>query len=182
MLKKILFPSQEENEKIILFLRRHWFILFKIIFLYFLLLFFPIITFFIFQKFLPLTLENLLTGDLYPLLILAVSLFYLLVWQCFFHKWLDYYLDIYIVTDKRIVDVEQIGLFKRVIAEQKLFRVQDVTTEVKGILPTFLHYGNVSIQTAGTKERFLFKEVPHPYSVSKKILELVEVNKSSTNS
>ncbi len=83
------------------------------------------------------------------------------------------------MTDKRIVDIEQVGLFKRIIAEQKLFRVQDVTAEVKGIIPTFLHYGKVTIQTAGTKERFVFDEIPHPYEVSKKIIQMVEINKES---
>lgn len=94
-----------------------------------------------------------------------------------FSSFVDYYLDAWILTNEKIINIEQKGLFNRVISEQRLYRVQDITSELKGIIPTFLNYGNVYIQTAGEEERFAFKQVPAPYDVVKKINVLVEENK-----
>lgn len=113
----------------------------------------------------------------YPLSVLFFSLYYLFIWLFFFYSFLDYYLDIWIVTNYRIINIEQNGLFDRIISEQKLYRVQDVTSEIKGIIPTFFDYGDVYVQTAAEKERFIFKQIPHASEVRKKILALAEQNK-----
>ena len=96
------------------------------------------------------------------------------VWVYFFIGWVDYYLDAWIVTNDRIINIEQNGLFNRVISEQRLYRVQDVTAEVGGIIKTFFNFGTVFIQTAGEVGRFNFEEIPEPYLVKKIILELHE--------
>ena len=111
-----------------------------------------------------------------PLVILFTSLFYLYIWLFAFASYVDYYLDVWIVTNQRIIDIEQKGLFSRVVAEQKIDRIQDVTSEIKGFFSTMLDYGNVYVQTAGEKERFVFKQVPAPYQVAKKIGKIIEQN------
>lgn len=134
---------------------------------------FPLIVYFFYYDFLPLSLDQITDNEIgKALTIIGLSLYYLFVWVFFFHAWIDYYLDVWVVTDIRIVDVEQKGLFSRSISELKLFRVQDVTAEVKGILPTVFHYGNVVIQTAGNEQFFIFKQIPHPYETQQKISEL----------
>lgn len=98
----------------------------------------------------------------YPIGILFISTFYLFIWLFGLTTFLDYFLDVWIVTDRRIIDIEQKALFSRTTAELELRRVQDVTAEVEGFAATFLDYGNVYIQTAAEKERFIFKQIPHP--------------------
>jgi uncharacterized membrane protein YdbT with pleckstrin-like domain len=78
------------------------------------------------------------------------------------------------VTNKRIVNVEQKGLFSRVVSEKELSRMQDVTSEVHGFIATFFSYGDIYIQTAGTKERFVFKQVPDAPHVAQEITNLVQ--------
>lgn len=68
--------------------------------------------------------------------------------------------------------MEQNGLFSREVSELELEKIQDVTTEVLGIIPTFLDYGHVYIQTAGEKERFIFASVPAPYRIKDTIMNL----------
>lgn len=168
-----LFPGQEPNEKIIMILRRHWWILFKIIFLYCVLALLPLFFRFIITNF-----TNLMDSDIAVIILkLLLSLYYIFALTFFFRAWLDYYLDIWIITSERIVNIEQKGLFSREISTQKLYRIQDVTAEVKGILPTFFHYGNVYVQTAGEQQRFVFKQIPDPYTVTKKIMTLVDWKK-----
>jgi hypothetical protein len=90
----------------------------------------------------------------------------------FFIIWIDYYFDVWIVTNERIVNIEQKGLFSRGISELELENIQDITVEVLGIIPTFLNYGNLYVQTAAEKERFIFKHVPDPYAIKDLIMNL----------
>jgi uncharacterized membrane protein YdbT with pleckstrin-like domain len=90
---------------------------------------------------------------------------WLIVWVLFAVNWTNYYLDAWIVTNHRIIDVEQHGLFSRSVSECRLERVQDVTVEVHGMLPTLLKFGDVRIQTAGETPQFVLKNVPDPYRV-----------------
>lgn len=167
---KLLF----KNEKIVFLIRHHWFIPLKIIIFY---LFFGIIPpagYFFINKFAPQFLDQF-SQDLFKvILILSLGAYYLFIWLFFFHSWLDYYLDIWIITDKRIIDIDQRGLFSRVIAEHNLSRIQDVSSEIHGILPTLFHFGNVKVQTAGEEQLFIFENVPHPRELSREIHELVE--------
>lgn len=109
-----------------------------------------------------------------PLLTLLVSAYYLMVWLFFFATYVDYYLDAWIVTSDRVINVEQRGLFNRTISELDLANVQDVTSEVKGVIAFFFRYGNVYVQTAAEKEYFIFEQVPRPDEIRKRLLLLVE--------
>lgn len=159
------------DEKIILFLHRHPFIFFKKALNHFVFASLPFLVYFILKIYFPSVLEN---EVIYPLLILLASLWLIFIWISLFNSWIDYYFDIWIVTNKQIIDVEQVGLFNRSLSKQPLTRVQDVTVELKGFFPTFFNYGNIYIQTAGTKERFIFWQVKNPFEVAKKINKLVE--------
>ena len=110
----------------------------------------------------------------YPILILGMSIYYLFTILFFFHSFVDFYLDVWIITNKRIINIEQMGLFARIISEQKLSRVQDVTSEVKGILETIFGFGHVFIQTAGEEQRFNFWQVPNAHDIAREIHEVVD--------
>ena len=121
---------------------------------------------------------DLLHGTIsYPLIVLSISAYYLFIWLFFFFTFIDYYLDVWIITNERIVDVRQEGFFARIISEQRLYRIQDVTSEVQGFFPTIFKYGNIYVQTAGSKQRFFFSEIPHPDRVRDEIIKLAERSK-----
>lgn len=104
--------------------------------------------------------------------VLLGSIYYLSVWLFFFTQFVDFFLDISIVTDRRIIDVHQTGLFNRSVSELDLARVQDVTSEVNGAIGTILDFGRVNVQTAGEQEHFVFESIPHPHRVRQIVLEL----------
>ena len=108
---------------------------------------------------------------------LFLSIYYLSVWIFFFSQFTDYYLDINIVTNDRILDINQKGLFGRAVSELDLTRVQDVHSEIKGIIPTLLNYGKVEVQTAANEENFVFHQVPDPHKVRQRILELAALDR-----
>lgn len=168
---KFYIPHRRDGEKIILFLRRHYFIILAKIILWAIVAILPAIFYFLFKD----VLAGLFINELFtPILVLFTSIFYLYIWLFAFHSFVDYYLDIWIVTSERIVNIEQKGLFARTVSEQKIHRIQDVTSELKGFFSTTLDYGTVYIQTAAEKPRFVFKQVPNPYSIARKINKIVE--------
>jgi len=158
------------DEKIILFLHRHPFVFLKKLIGFLLLASLPFLGYFTFKIYFPSFLENKI---IYPLLILFGSLWLIFIWISLFQSWIDYYFDIWVVTNKQIIDVDQVGLFNRTISKQPLSRVQDITVEIKGLFPTILKFGNIYIQTAGEKERFIFYDIKDPYEVARKINKLV---------
>lgn len=89
----------------------------------------------------------------------------------------DYYLDVWVVTNERIIDIQLKGLFARTTSEARLYRVQDVTAQMKGIGATIFDYGTVSVQTAGATGRFIFEQMPDPDTVVREISKLVEADR-----
>lgn len=108
------------------------------------------------------------------IILLFGSIYLLSVWLFFYTSFIDYYLDIWLVTNDRIIDIRQEGLFGRTVAELDLYRVQDVTSECKGIFPTMFNFGNVYIQTAGEKQRFTFFNIPDPHHIREEIIRLTD--------
>jgi hypothetical protein len=163
-------PNARPGEKIQVFLRRHWSTPLEIIFYGGLLYAIPAIGAWYFWDNL---LEYLTDQYLGPIIILATSAYVMTIWLFTFLEFTDYYLDVWIVTNERIINIEQKGLFTRVASELHLSSIEDATSEVKGMFRTFLDFGNVFIQTAGEKTRFVFKNVPHPERVKETIIELI---------
>lgn len=158
------------NERFVFFLRRHGFVFFKKVLGYLILASLPFLAYFVLKIYFP---QLLADKIIYPLLVLLASIYLIFIWISLFHAWVDYYFDLWVVTNRQIINIEQEGLFNRTLSKQPLNRVQDITAESKGFFPTILKFGNVYIQTAGAKERFVFKDIKNPYEVSQKINKLV---------
>jgi len=108
------------------------------------------------------------------------NFFMLAVWMYSFMIWIDYYFDIWIITSERIINIEQRGMFTRKISELRFKKIQDVTAEVIGFLPSVLNYGDVRIQTAGEKEEFIFRTVSDPYNIKNIIMNLQRKNEKNS--
>lgn len=115
--------------------------------------------------------------QLMAVFIMFGGLFFLFVVMFIYQNFLDYWLDMWIVTNQRIINIEQNGLFSRTTSELRLYRVQDVTAKVTGFVQSMLDYGMVYVQTAGEKEYFTFEDVHHPNQIAKQILELAEFDR-----
>jgi hypothetical protein len=170
MYEEIHFPGQHENEQIILFLRRHWFIFFMRLFTIIAAIAVVLFIYFFFKS----SLSNFKESEFHNLVLFGESLATLFIWNFFFILWLDFYLDAWIVTTERIINIEQRGFFYRDISELKLTKIQDVTSEIIGVIPTLLNYGNIYVQTAGETERFTFYQIPDPNYVKNVIVQLQE--------
>lgn len=93
----------------------------------------------------------------------------LAIWMGFGIYFTNYYLDVLFVTNRRIIDVEQFGLFSRDIAELHLDNIEDIRVETKGLIPSLFKYGDLHLQTAGDNREFHMKNVCEPYKVQETI-------------
>ncbi len=170
MFSKFKLPNQLPGENPVKILRRDLFILFKKVVLVFLMLLAPVLIYVFLINVFPVIWEN---QFLYAVLVLAGSVYFLSVWLFAFFYFIDYYLDVWIVTNRRIISIEQKGFFSRTVSELKLFRIQDVTVDTEGVFPTLLNYGSVYVQTAGSKRNFHFEQVPDPENTKDEIINLI---------
>lgn len=171
-MERKLFPSQEENEAILLVLREHWLhLLLKIL----------VVAFFtalllIFNRYAAANLPGLFLGTAGQALALLEEIYSLLILLTLFLITVFYYLNIGIITNIRVVDVSQEGVFSHTISELHIDKIEDATSKSDGFFGTLFNYGNVYVQTAGSLERFVFHNVPNPGRVEKTILDLYEKN------
>lgn len=157
-----------KDEQIVLELRRHWFIFFlETIFL----VIFVCLPFIIFAF---LSQNNAL--EAHPILTnwfqFAAAAWFLFTWITFFIIWTTFYLDAWIITNERIIDIEQHALFKREIVEFRIENIQDVSIHVSGFIPTMLGYGDILAETAGEQRHCTIKDAPHPEKVKNLLSEL----------
>lgn len=161
------FRSQREGEQIIKVVRRHWFNILQQYFFVILVVFLLFAGFWIAPIY-----YDLSSPSAFSLFIFVESLLGIIVWIFSFILWIDYYFDVWIITDERIIDIDQKALFVRHVSELEFPKIQDVSIEVVGVIPTVLNYGDVHIQTAATKGRFLFRKVPDPYKLKSLIMNM----------
>lgn len=162
------FQGQHENEQVLRVIHRHWFNI--CIHLTFVFIFaFIVITS---LSILPTLFPDIINANSSKLFLFTQNTLFLFLWLYGFLVWIDYYFDVWIVTNERIVNIEQKGLFNRHISELRFSRVQDVTSSVDGLIPTMLNFGDVYVQTASEEDHFIFRQVGDPFAVKDEVMRL----------
>jgi uncharacterized membrane protein YdbT with pleckstrin-like domain len=161
--------KQKSYERIEYILRRHPITFIPEIALFIILGLIPLALWAILPSIAPVVLTN---STLLPIIILTSSVYYLGILAIFFTQFIDFYLDLWIITNDRIIDVEQFGIFARNISELDLFRIQDVTTDVHGLFSTFFKYGNVTVKTASDNQSIIFKNIRGPHHIQRDLIRL----------
>lgn len=150
----------EKDEYVIYEARRHWFVFATEVFVAFIIFLVPLVVHWLAVK----TDIIFFTADghLASAILFFYTIWILGIWMSVMLFWTDYYLDVLIVTNKRVIDVEQKGLFSREISYFSLEKIQDIKSEVTGIIATFLKFGDLHIQTAGQQREFVLRYVKEP--------------------
>ena len=156
----------DKDEHIVFEVRKHWFILAQEIFWASIAVFAPLVFYAIFSV---VPVEVNAYGNPVILFLFLYFFWLVVVWMTTFIFWTDYYLDLWIITNKKLIDVEQQGLFNREIATMQLSKIQDVTSEQRGIMATLLKFGDLHVQTAGREKEFVIRGVRNPEKLRKQL-------------
>lgn len=93
------------------------------------------------------------------------------------YQWYIWNNGIYILTNQRVINIDQVNLFNRLISEAEINRIQEISTEIAGPIHTMLNFGTVKIQTASTTGMMDLENVPDPYNIQQ---EIVRIQREST--
>lgn len=163
--------KRKPYEKIVHIVRRHWITYIPTVILYSFLAIIPFPLLFVLGQANPAFFQD---ANARAIIVLLVSAFELSIALFFYASFLMYYLDMIIVTNDRLVEVSQRSLFSRKVSELDLYKIQDATSDVSGVVATIFDYGTLALQTAGEHDNFVFDGVGHPHDLRRQLLDLAE--------
>ena len=159
--------NMRQWEEVLMVVKRHW-IVYVMLFIYF----FSgvIVTFMIFFFFWLNTWWYMLNIILW--LILSIILYI---------EWLNHELDMYVVTNNRVIGLEQIAFLNRAVTECNLWQIQEVNSKAKWLFANIFNYWTLSIQTAGSKTTLKMEFCPDVMQTSRKVLNIVDNYRDEKN-
>lgn len=89
-------------------------------------------------------------------------------------SWISWYYSVFIVTDQRLIQITQKGLFHRSVVDMRLSQIQMVNYQVAGLQETLLGFGTIMMQTFVGD--LIIHDVHHPAAIQKKLLETLRSN------
>ena len=159
----------DADENVIFEVRKHWIVFAGAVVAFCFGILFPIVIYFVALYMFP-QIAPYLSGNYFRVFLFVYVLWFLFCWIAFFLRWTKYFLDVWYVTGKRIIGIEQERIFYRAISNLRFDKIQDVTVEVNGFLATALNYGDIRVQTASENERdFFISTVKNPEEVKRTI-------------
>jgi hypothetical protein len=144
----------DPGEHIVYEVRKHWFIFLAHGIFLFLAGIVPFFAYAIVVKSIPFSLPS--NGTISGLLVFLYAIWLLFLWISFFLQWTNYYLDVWYVTEKRIIDVEQKRMFHRSVSSLRFDKIQDISIEVGGFISTYFDIGDIRVQTAAENSADFF--------------------------
>jgi len=89
-------------------------------------------------------------------------------------SWISWYYSIFILSDQRLIQITQKGLFNKAVVDMQLSQIQMVNYQVAGLQETMLGFGTLVMQTY--MGDLVIHDVHHPAKTQKKILEVLRDN------
>ncbi|MEY2641276.1 MAG: hypothetical protein RL150_669 [Candidatus Parcubacteria bacterium] len=163
--------SFDQGEVVLFEVRKHWFVLVAELGFCVLGTLLPMVLYAVVSV-LPLTFST--PGNGLLLFAVCYTFWVLALIVVMAYLWTDYYLDVWVVTNQRVIDIEQRGLFSREVATMQLSKIQDIATDVRGFIATMIGFGDVRIQTAGNEREFVIRGVAYPDKVRAQVEAALE--------
>jgi len=88
------------------------------------------------------------------------------------HQWIEWYLDIFVLTNQRIINIDQKGLFSRQVSEFGYKGVQRVTYGISGFLATAFGFGDVMLKSVESDKEIIMKSTAEPQKVQEAIVNI----------
>jgi len=156
------FEGKHDDEVVLLYLHRHWYTVVGHFVYAFLGALLPFVLIALFGAI-------IVNYHLSKLVVFLFAAYYMVLWYILAYMITMYVMDIWIVTNMRIIDSTQQGFFNRTVSEISLGNIQDISTMISGLIPTTMNYGDVEVQSAGAVDHFKFRQVPNPLRVKEVI-------------
>jgi hypothetical protein len=80
-------------------------------------------------------------------------------------KFVIWYLNVYIITTSRLIEIQRSGVFSKEVLETPLERILNVSFRTTGFVSTLFGYGDVLVQVVGLEQPIDIEDVPTPHAV-----------------
>lgn len=99
----------------------------------------------------------------------------LLAFAIFGKAYYEYSSSVLIITNIRIIYLDQKGFFKRKIIETNIEKIQDISSDTSGIIRTTLDFGDLIIRTAGAgkESEIVVRNIASPYQIQQVITKRI---------
>lgn len=104
--------------------------------------------------------------------LVLVIFWYLISLSYIFTSFLIWFFSVYLVSNKRVIDIDFHGFFGRSFSEALLSNIEDLTHTIYGISQVFFKYGTLNFQTAGELREIEFENIPNPGMVQDIVSDL----------
>ncbi len=158
----VSFETREDEEQIILFLRKHFITNIPWLFTSLVMISAP---FFVAEL-------DIMSSVPSNFKFVFIMIWYLITTAYTLESFITWFFNVYIITDERIVDVDFYNLTYKEVSDANLDKIEDVTYKMGGVIRTLFNYGDVLIQTAAEVTNFDFLAVPYPDKVVKVLQDL----------
>lgn len=93
------------------------------------------------------------------------------IFAIFGRSYYEFAASVFILTNQRVIYLDQVGFFKRKIIETNLDKIQDVASATDGMIRTTLDFGDLIIRTAGASagSEIIVKSISQPYRIQQAI-------------
>lgn len=86
--------------------------------------------------------------------------------------WYIWSMNVLAITNQRVIDMNQHGVFQRTVAETTYDKIQDVRYTVHGVWQTMFQFGSIVIQTAGNSTTLELNNIKNPFEVQQHIMTI----------
>lgn len=157
------FPGQHEGEEVLFLFRQHPLVMRKALVVGLLVILVAVV-----PLDFPQVYGSAALASFFTKVALGVPVIVLAAW---FYRWVGWYYTMYIVTDRRILEVRQKGFFDRKVDEWQLENISNINYHVNGLQAVLFGYGDITARTfVGTLE---MKTIHRPVEVHEQLVKIL---------
>ena len=112
--------------------------------------------------------------QVYLYIFVLIGLYIPLCGLLLFIRWMNIVFDVFLLSDKRLIDITQYGLLHRRITIAELNQIQHVTYNSKGIVDTIFNVGVIDVKTAGSNPDIVLEVIEDPARTADLILDFAQ--------
>ncbi len=181
------FDSQMKKEEIVLLLRRHPVTHLSKTLIIIFMFFFPLV----------MLASPMLSFEPLNFKIATLIGWYLVLMGFTLETFLTWYFRVFIITNKRVIDIDYYSMVSKDVTTAELHRIQDMSVVSTGVLASIIDFGTLYLQTAGQNFNparlnndtetarsagIEFEDISHPIKVKKIVNELITTKRKRNGS
>ena len=156
----------QDGEEIKMVIRRHW-VVFMYVFGYIFSLILSTAVILAFR-------DSFLSIIPASLLDIALVIYWAIFLVFTYISWINNELDLIIITNKRVIGIDQIAFLHRDFSECPIERVQEINAETKGLFADLFNYGTLTIHTASEASDFVMHKIGDPLNTAREGLNVIQ--------